>query len=467
MKDNIYRTFLLTALVVLVLLSLHLLPPLKIGDTELRRVSVLSDISDSPFDKEQIDVIPKPVEPRTDQTKIIAGKKVSFKEIWPKGVERIVDFSAGKANGMNHFYAMLDSLSRKRQLGRPVRKAYYGDSFIESDILTEYLRDMLQAKYGGGGVGWIDAGNELISYKPTVVCSFSGLKEYMVMKKDGYSPNEASISERYYPASSVASLSLRGGYKECPRTMKWGASRLYLKTKSGCGVTARVNDSIVKSFSLSPSSNVQFVETLMPSTSISYSVNGSGNTLYGAALETDNGIVLDNFSMRGSSGITLSTLNAGMLSDFARIRPYDLIIFQFGTNAITAKTNEKAMEMYMGQMKKVVDLFKRCFPGTSILIVSAPDRGARVNGTIGTMRTLPLLVGYQEQLASQCGVGFYNLFQSMGGEGAMGRLSEKNMCSKDFVHISHKAGKGVAHGVFKSILAGQQNWTRKSRLQIN
>ena len=55
----------------------------------------------------------------------------------------------------------------------------------------------------------------------------------------------------------------------------------------------------------------------------------------------------------------------------------------------------------------------------------------------------------------------------MGGEGAMGRLSEKNMCSKDFVHISHKAGKGVAHGVFKSILAGQQNWTRKSRLQIN
>lgn len=157
MKDNIYRTFLLTALVVLVLLSLHLLPPLKIGDTELRRVSVLSDISDSPFDKEQIDVIPKPVEPRTDQTKIIAGKKVSFKEIWPKGVERIVDFSAGKANGMNHFYAMLDSLSRKRQLGRPVRIAYYGDSFIESDILTEYLRDMLQAKYGGGGVGWIDA----------------------------------------------------------------------------------------------------------------------------------------------------------------------------------------------------------------------------------------------------------------------------------------------------------------------
>ena len=62
---------------------------------------------------------------------------------------------------MAHFYALLDSLSRHKSIGRPVRVAYYGDSFIEGDILVSDLRELMQARYGGYGVGWIDAGNEL------------------------------------------------------------------------------------------------------------------------------------------------------------------------------------------------------------------------------------------------------------------------------------------------------------------
>ncbi len=76
-----------------------------------------------------------------------------------------------------------------------------------------------------------------------------------------------------------------------------------------------------------------------------------------------------------------------------------------------------------------------------------------------------MLVGYQDQMASDCKVGFYSLYKAMGGPGTMMRLvDEKNMGSKDYVHINFKGGKYVAPRIFKSIVAGQNNYARKMKL---
>ena len=61
MKTNTYKTLLLTCLVVVFLLLLHFLPTFKIGDTELREIDILSDLSRQK--KELKDVIPAPKTP--------------------------------------------------------------------------------------------------------------------------------------------------------------------------------------------------------------------------------------------------------------------------------------------------------------------------------------------------------------------------------------------------------------------
>ena len=186
MKDHAYRPFFLTLFVVVLLTIAHWLPTLHLGDTQLRRIDLLSDLGNDSTKGDFHDVIPKPKEPERLLTKNKAGQTVAFKEVWPKGVERIVDFSAGSANGMDHFYAMLDSVKRKQLKGRPLRIAYFGDSFIEGDILVCDLRELMQAHFGGWGVGWIDAGNDLTKYKRTISSTFSGLEEHMAMKKKSY-----------------------------------------------------------------------------------------------------------------------------------------------------------------------------------------------------------------------------------------------------------------------------------------
>lgn len=463
MKTNTYKTLLLTCLVVVFLLLLHFLPTFKIGDTELREIDILSDLSRQK--KELKDVIPAPKTPSTTLALEKDGKVINFKEQWPKGTERIIDYSEGKPGGMEHFYEQLTALKEKKNLGRPVRIAYFGDSFIEGDILLADLREELQKYYGGEGVGWLDAGNDLNQYKHTTTQKFTGLTEHLVKKPDSYDVLQAGMAERYYPLSGRANISLAPFMAhEYPRTEKWNTTQLYLRAKNGASVTFHIDGGKSTTEQVSPSPNVQMVRFNGATSHASIDVSGTNATLFATAQEGNGGIVLDNFSMRGSNGLSLSKLPETTLRQFAQVRPYDLIVFQFGANAITPASKERELQTYTSKMKSVIQLFHKCFPTASILVISAPDRGSK-SSPDGTMEGVKMLVGYQDQMASECKVGFYSLYQAMGGPGTMMRLvDEKNMGSKDYVHINFKGGKYVAPRIFKSIVAGQNNYARKMKL---
>ena len=463
MKTNTHRTLLLTCLVVVFLLLLHFLPTFKIGDTELREIDILSDLSRQK--KELKDVIPAPKAPSTTLALEKDGKLINFKEQWPKGTERIVDYSEGKPGGMDHFYEQLTALKEKKNLGRPVRIAYFGDSFIEGDILLADLREELQKYYGGEGVGWLDAGNDLNQYKHTTTQKFTGLTEHLVKKPDTYDVRQAGMAERYYPLSGRANITLAPFMAhEYPRTEKWNSTQLYLRAKDGASVTFHIDGGKSATEQVAPSSDVQMVKLNGATSHASIDISGSNATLFATAQEGNSGIVLDNFSMRGSSGQTLANLPEAMLRQFAQIRPYDLIVFQFGANAITPASKANELQTYATNMKRVIQLFHKCFPTTSILVVGAPDRGSK-SSPDGTMEGVKMLVGYQDQMAADCKVGFYSLYKAMGGPGTMMSLvDEKNMGSKDYVHINYKGGKYVAPRIFKSIVAGQNNYARKMKL---
>lgn len=461
MKDGTLKTLLLVALVIVILLLLHFVPSVSVFGVKLRKVNILSQIITLPGDNESTDVIPKPKDPKQIEARSKSGKLLDFKEVWPKGVQPILDYSEGNAGGMDHFYEMVDSAARHKLKGRPVRIAYYGDSFIEGDILVADLREQLQAKYGGSGVGWIDAGNDLEQYKISIGASYTGMTEHMAMKKESYDPSKAGIAERYYTTNGSASMTMTG-QKYYPHTSTWTNSRLYFCSAGKAHIVGKLGNGIVskKSYSASPSVQ-EFSMSGAKTNKVKFSITGAP-VLFGAVAETDGGIVVDNFSMRGSTGITLSTLSERTLSDFNRIRPYDLIVLQFGVNAVSSDTKDEDMHKYLSGMRKVIRLMRKCFPEASILVVSTPDRGNNANGT---MPTIKVLEGYQKELAAEEKVGFYSLFHSMGGEGAMARLHERNMTSADLVHVSRGGGKLIANGIFKSIVAGENNYLRRRKLE--
>ena len=450
------KTFVLTGLVVAMLLALHFLPGITVCGKELRHVNILSDVVPEPAiaDMQVADVpipkLPEPPRPLKADT-LTKEEGVSDKQV----ESGIVDYSAGASGGMGHFYSMLAHIG---SLDRPVRIAYYGDSFIEGDILTCDLRESLQQRFGGYGVGWVDCCSKTSGFRPTVNHKFGGFTAYDVINRP-FSHKHEGISQRYFVPSENAYMSYAATkYKR--HSSRWFASRLFLRTESPLDVAVSVNgkEHSVQNVVGSPEVQMLAVCDTMRSVSYRFAGAGSGTFVYGVALESDDGVILDNFSMRGSAGYTLAQIPYATLRDFARHRPYDLIVLHFGLNVLDEKNEMSVYKTYIRRMAKAVENLRRAYPEASILIVSVPDRDQRTADGIKTLKGLEALAAYQQVLASDCKVAYFNMFKAMGGSESMKGMVDKGLANKDYTHLNFAGGRRLAGLLYDAIMDGYVNY---------
>jgi len=497
--NQIARSFIFVALVVAILLALHFLPKMSIGETELRRVNVLSDIlpeqlggtddlgfiPDVPEPPKPIVAVATPAAP-ADSQQTVSKKPVADDGVHlqptdttgmgaavaytptndsvtavapvadhPEGVTPILDYSQGQPGGMYYFY---QQLARARQMGRPVRIAYYGDSFIEGDIFTQDLRELLQDQFGGSGVGWVDCASQVHGFRQSVSHSFSGITEYEIVKRPFSNANQG-IAQRYFTASEGARITYKGGRARRHQN-QWTKAIFYLRSDGGLKLTTTMNSDSTVVDTIVGAPRLQAIECRdsVPMTSVSYTLRGigSGTLFYGVALEPVNGVIVDNFSMRGSAGYTLSQIPEATLAQFAALRPYDLIVIHFGLNV--ANSNQSNYSGYTRNMGQAIDHLRQAYPQTSFLVVGMPDRDQRASNGLHTMKGVEALVAYQQIMASDHAVSFFNLFEAMGGRDSMKGLVEQGFANKDYTHINFKGGRHLARFLFDAIMAGYHSY---------
>ena len=121
-KNVLKHTGLLMFVVMVALLLMYLLPGMMIGEHVMRRVDILSDVRPPslPVSEQTDSLLPPP--PKV---------KPEFVDTCRAGMTCIEDYSDSTLRGMTPFYRALDELTLNP---RPVRIAYFGDSFIEMCI---------------------------------------------------------------------------------------------------------------------------------------------------------------------------------------------------------------------------------------------------------------------------------------------------------------------------------------------
>ena len=186
------------------------------------------------------------------------------------------------------------------------------------------------------------------------------------------------------------------------------------------------------------------------------------------SLETIKGqdILVDEYGMGafsiGSSGLSLRSVPVWMMREFNEQRPYDLIILQYGLNVATERGRN--YDKYIAGMQTTVQHLKEAFPQAAILIVSVGDRDYKTEeGELRTMPGIKNLVRYQQNLAADEAVAFWNMFEAMGGEGSMADMvhAKPSLANYDYTHINFRGGKHLAGLLYESLIYGKEQYDRR------
>lgn len=368
---------------------------------------------------------------------------------------QIEDFTASHT-GLRRFFAALNNVNN---LGRPVRIAFVGDSFIEGDILVADFRAKMQDHFGGRGVGFIPVTSNVAQYRPTIKQSAEGWKTYSIIKN---SNRKYVLSGMLFePASSSASIQFQT--VDMYPQLEEVSSLKFIYSQNEQTEMFFKNDTDTVLFRLPPTETVTQHEINGHFTKgVIQFKNATGLHAIGIALEDNQGVVVDNFALRGNSGIIMSELDSESCRDLQEIRPYDLIVMQYGLNIASDSVREYGW--YRNKMVLVIEHIQNCFPGADILLLGVSDRSHKQGSSYSTMPAVLSLLRAQRQTAIKAEVAFWSIFAAMGGQNSMVKYVNANWASKDYTHLSFRGGREVANALYEAIITEKGLYDRDERL---
>jgi len=346
----------------------------------------------------------------------------------------------GNTDQLKYFFNALKESKTKK-----IRIAHYGDSIIQGDVLSENIRERMQKLFGGNGAGFISINTEDYGMRKTSTLSFSDdWKEASLFKR-----NPEKMPLGLNGAVCVPNVNSWAKFETSrySKTLKsFSTVRLFY---SNAAATSQIkytfNNGAVKTANLK--SGLKLNELLLNqpnATSFKFEfISGQKPFMYGVSLENGNGVYVDNFPLKGNSGVTLLDIPANVLKEFNALMNYKLLIINFGPNVISAE--HVTYTWYEEKMEKVIRYFQEAFPQTSILIVSIGDKGIKKGTKFITDPGVKNLLEAQKNLARKTNVAFWNLYEAMGAENSILDWVDAKpaLAYKDYTHFTPEGGEVV------------------------
>ena len=419
-----------------------------INNTQLQNISIISDIvkQDSTpkavVIKEQIDTT-KPIATIDTTVTIATPSKVSKHVILPN---RLTNFSVDTNSVVIDAFVKKLIALRKSKKGK-IRVAYLGDSMIEGDLVSQTLRKLLQVNFGGSGVGFVPITSAVAGFRTSVKHSFStkwresnfksrisASQLYLSGKTffaNGYNWMEAEDKTYTYKSSPLKKY-LLCGYK--PGSGQVAVNKIFNSIKP-----TQLFNSVLIDNSYKPSIRLEVSDATLP--------------LYGVSFETEDGVIVDNFSFRGAGGFDFVNIDTGFLKQVASTQPYDLIIMQYGVNVLN-KPNNNSFDWYYRLMLSSVNKLKHCFVNTDFLLISSADKSFKYANGTHTAIGMDSLIATQERIAFDSKIAFYNTYYSMGGYNSMVNWANASpqLAAKDYTHLNAKGAEILGTSIYNSIL---------------
>ncbi len=422
-------------------------------------IDILSDIksSDVPSQKSTKRLFLSKTLPRVADS--LASSKtnadnLSFNQYLLPGV--LVDFKSDTTQPvLPMVMKKLAALSRGEKV--KLRIAWLGDSMIEGDLITQTVRELLQNQFSGNhGVGFVPFRSITAGYRISATArSFGSWMDDNFKNRIFQEPLFFSGHVFY---STSGRLCLRDNtIKDSSQVVeKW-----LLCGRADSNTVISVNKS--SKAIATPSLFNRILLEKSRRNSIEVTVPTKRIALYGLSFEPEYGVVIDNFSFRGISGFELGKFDTKFLDEISQSGTYDLIVIQYGVN-VMFRSRDTNYDYYLNGMDPALKKLKQHLPNTEFLMISTFDRafpyGQKWKSAVG----IDSLLKTQATLAYRNQIPFFNLYQTMGGNGTIVKWVEdgERLASQDYIHASPKGAVILGNTIYGAFMKDYQKRLRKS-----
>jgi lysophospholipase L1-like esterase len=367
------------------------------------------------------------------------------------------DLGIINAAAMVPFYERL--YRQQAAAGSPLRILHFGDSHIAADDWPAAVRAKLQARFGDGGPGFIQAGRP-----------YAGFRRFDARTAMSRRWEPAGLLKREgdgrYGLAGVAVDTSRGG--ETITLEAEGASVELFYWRQLGGGTFAVYDAGTELARIStdaePGPGFARFKSEPGPRSLTLETAGAGPVrIFGWAVEKQGGVTWETLGINGAQADLLLGWDPELFTAHLARRDAALVILAYGTNEARAKdwTYETYRAMYAELLKRV----RAAAPAASILVVGPPDHQVRVRGKWVPQPGIDRITTAQRDAALASGAAFWNLRAGMGGRGSMNTWVRAGLAQGDFIHFT-SAGYRLLGEALYELLMGQFDLFTTVRKQL-
>ncbi len=423
-----------------------------LDQNEMMTDSVISVLAENVTDSNKIFVFDT-IRANADSLK----KSITYIE-FPKGNRTIL-------------HPIFKALKKVKESGGLVRIMHYGDSQIEGDRMTSLIRNKLQKKFGGSGIGLVPA-SQLYDYSYSMLQQSSeNWYRYTL-----YGNHDTTITHKRYGA--LASFCMftphtldsitndTNIYKAWVSFEKSNYSYSNTKSFSQCRVfygynsepflnEVYINDELYDADIVPASKELSELIWDFDEPQENMRLEFSGRIspeIYGITLDATNGVAVDNIAMRGCAGTVFTLIDFNILKEMYDKLNVKLFLLQFGGNVVPHITDDYGY--YERRFYRQLNRIKKACPDASIVVLGVADMSIKEKNRYVTYPNLEKVRDALKSASLKAGAGYWDMYKAMGGKNSMPSwvLAQPPLASKDFVHFNPRGAKIIAQMFYNALI---------------
>jgi lysophospholipase L1-like esterase len=349
---------------------------------------------------------------------------------------------------------------------------HYGDSQLEGDRITSYIRNKLQTQFGGMGPGMVSVADIVTNFSVDREISENWIRFSVMGRKDPsqYHDRFGALSSfsRFTPilpdsvqvdtVQHEATVTLRPNRRSYGKARQFSVCKLYYGWhREPLTIELRQGEELISTELVPPSEELLIRTWKFDATPEEITITFKGTDspdVFGISLQGRTGLAMDNIAARGGAGYEFRRVDQDLLKAMYVDLDVELMILQYGGNVLPNVKDAEEAAQYGRYFGAQIARFKKMLPGLSVIVIGPSDMSIKEGEHYVTRPYLEEVRDAMKANSLAQGAVFWDMYEAMGGRNSMVSWvnAEPPLAATDYIHFSPQGAKKVGELFYTALI---------------